>query len=539
MTEFADTVLTGGKIWLGLAEGFAGALAISGGRVMASGTASEMAELTGPETKVIDLGGRLAIPGFYDVHTHLSMYGMGLKKLNMRAPRIGSVKQFLDEIAAAVSAAKPGEWIVGRGYDHSKLIENRHPTKAELDVIAPENPVYVARACGHVGVANSLALKAGGIGHNTPDPDGGVIFRANGDLTGLLGENARRPVLDAMPRATVADYIDGIEAGGLDMLTWGITSTMDASVGANDGWTEMEAYLTAKAEGRLPVRVSMCLIGDLERNILDQAVADGLITGAGDDMLRVGPVKIFTDGSIGGKTAAMIDPYPGTRDEHGVFCLTDDHCNALVKRAHDDGYQMAIHAIGDAAIDQVLTAYRLAQDANPATDRRHRIEHCGWLSPAQIATMVSLGVYPAPQSTFIYNFGDQYVEAMGKERSDFAYPMRAWIDAGLRPSASTDAPVAPLSPFAGLYAMVTRTTDRGTVLGAGQAISMAEALSAYTLEAAFATHDEDRKGRLIPGHLADIAVLSQDLFEIAPAGILDTECVMTLLDGRVVFQRAG
>lgn len=528
-----DLILTNGKIWCGMTDGFAGALAIAGDRVLATGSAEDMAALAGPDTQVIDLGGRLATPGLYDVHTHLSLFGLGLKHLDLNPGRVQTIGSLLDIVAEAAKTRKPGEWIIGRGYDHAKLAEYRHPTRRELDAVAPDNPVYISRACGHVGVANTVALTMAGIEHNTPDPDGGAIQRANGELTGLLAENARRPVLDLQPEPGLADYVDAIEAGGRLMLAYGITSTMDAAVGMSHGWTEFLAYQAAKDSGRLPVRVSMCLIGDKDRDILDQAIAEGHTSGSGCDMLRVGPVKFFIDGSLGGKTAAMKDAYPGTSDR-GIFCLSDDDCNALAKRAHDNGFQLAVHAIGDAGIEQFLSAVRLAQAANPAQDRRHRIEHCGWVTPDQIATMQELGVIPGPQPDFIYYFGDQYVEAMGKERADTSYPMRAWIDAGLRPSASTDCPVTALNPFAGLYAMVTRTTDKGTVLGADQCLTMAEALNAYTLDSAYATHDEARKGRLVPGQLADIAVFSQDLFAIPPAAILETGCVLTLLGGKVV-----
>lgn len=538
MTAIADTLLTGGKIWLGMKEGFAEALAIAGDKVLATGTAAEMEAFCGQDTKIIDLAGRLATPGFYDVHTHLALFGLGLKNLDLNPKKITSIGALLAEVAEAAKSRAPGEWILGRGYDHSKLDENRHPTRAELDTVAPNNPVYVARACGHVGVANSVALGLAGIGHNTPDPDGGAIGRANGELTGLLAENARRFVISKQPAPELEDYIAAIEAGGRMMLQNGITSTMDAAVGMSDGWTEFSAYETAKTSGRLPVRVSMCLIGDKERNILEEAVSKGYTPGWGDDMLRLRQVKIFIDGSIGGKTAAMKEPYLGSSREYGIFCLTQEETDALVKRAHDLGYQMAVHAIGDAGIERILNAYKAAQEANPADDRRHRIEHCGWLSTEQIATMVELGVLPAPQPDFIYYFGDQYVDVKGKEAADFAYPMRAWIDAGLRPSASTDSPVTPLNPFAGLYAMVTRTTDRGTVLGANQVLTMAEALNAYTLESAYASHEETVKGRLVPGQLADIAVLSQDLFEISADRIMETVCEMTLLGGQVVYEKA-
>lgn len=534
----ATLILVNGRIWIGKAEGFARAVAIAGDRILAYGTDAEIEAMAGADTRRIDLAGRFAMPGIYDVHTHLSMYGLGLRDVDVSPKAVGAIGEMLGAIRARAATTPEGGWIVARGYDHTKLAEGRHPHRTELDAAAPAHKVYVVRTCGHVGVANSQALREAGIGHNTPDPDGGAIERDAGGLTGLLMENARFPIHAVMPRATLEDYIEGIEAGGRDMLRLGITSTMDAAVGMTDGWLELEAYLAAREQGRLPVRVSACLMGDKEVSILDEAIARGFSSGTGCDMFRIGPVKFFTDGSAGSYTAAVSEPYVGT-NSHGIFCLTDAECDALAKRAHDAGYQMAIHAIGDAAIEQILNAMEKALVANPAPDRRHRIEHCGWLSRAQIARMARLGVYPAPQPTFMHYFGENYGAALGEARTAFAYPMRAFVDAGLEPSASTDCPVTPLNPFAGIYGMVTRKTWKGTVLGGDQALTMEEALHAYTYAAAFATHDENRKGRLIPGQLADVAVMSQDLFAIDPEAILDTRCVMTLRGGDVVYEETA
>lgn len=534
----ADTILVNGKIWLGKADGFAEAIAIKGDRVLATGSTAEIEALATDATRSIDLGGAFAMPGIHDAHTHLSVYGMGLRDVDVSPTAVSDMAGLLGAIRERAANTPKGEWIFARGYDHTKLTENRHPHRKELDAVAPDHKIYVVRTCGHVAVASSSVLAAAGIGHNTPDPDGGAIERDAEGLTGLLAENARFPVKAIMPNPTLEDYIDGIEAGGRDMLRLGITSTMDAGVGMNDRWLEIEAYRAAKDLGRLPVRVTACIMGDKEVSILDRAHAEGLVTGEGCNMFRIGPVKFFTDGSAGSYTAAMSEPYLNM-DTKGIFCLTDAECDALAKDAHDKGYQMAIHAIGDAAIEQILNAMEKAQTANPATDRRHRIEHCGWLTPEQIARMARLGIYPAPQPTFMYYFGENYGKALGEDRTAFAYPMRAFVDAGLDPSASTDCPVTPLNPFAGLYSMVTRKTWKGTVLGADQALTMEEALHAYTGAAAFSTHDESRKGRLVPGMLADIAVMSQDLLTIDPEEILNTRCILTLRGGEVVHEEAS
>jgi len=266
----------------------------------------------------------------------------------------------------------------------------------------------------------------------------------------------------------------------------------------------------------------------------------GLVTGAGHDMLRVGPVKIFTDGSAGGRTAWMTQPYRGEDATVGVSCQTDAVLDEYVMDYHRKGYQMAIHAIGDAAIEQVLSLYEKALAAAPDADRRHCIEHCGFLTDDHIARMQAAGVYPAPQPVFIYDFGDLYYSVLGSGRPEASYPMRGWFNADLKPSASTDAPVCDANPFPNIYAMLTRKTHKGTLVGGQQALTIDETLQAYTEYGAFAEKAETRKGRLAPGLLGDVAVFSRDMTKATPEEVLaDTCCDLTIRGGAVVFDRHG
>ncbi|MFD1911055.1 amidohydrolase [Halodurantibacterium flavum] len=535
----ADTILTGGRVWRGLGLGFAQAIALGGGRVLATGTAEQVAAHTGPNTTVIDLAGRLAIPGLNDAHLHLLPYGTAMAEVDLRPGSAPTMAALFDRLRERAATTPKGEWVTGRGYDHFLFAENRHPYREELDAACPDHPVYIVRTCGHLAVANSLALERAGITEGTPSPEGGLIERQNGRLTGLLAETGREPVMAVMPAATEDALVASIERGGHDLLTYGITSVMEAAVGIRDGWTEMLAYQRAHREGRLPVRTYACLMGDKTRSILAQAEAAGLVTGRGDDMFRIGPVKIFTDGSAGGRTAAMTRPYKGSED-HGILCIPDqEELSAMVLAAHRAGYQMAIHAIGDAAIDQVLNAYADALADTPAPGRRHRIEHCGWLRPDQMARMQELHVIPAPQPSFMYYFGDLYLSVLEEERVAASHPMRSWIDAGLNPSASTDCPVTEIAPLPGIYNMITRKTNRGTAIGTDQALTLEEALHAYTSASAYASGEEEIKGRLIPGQLGDVAVFDRDLFAISPEELLEARCDLTLLGGRVVHERTA
>ncbi|MBK5926508.1 amidohydrolase [Rhodobaculum claviforme] len=536
-----DLILTGGRVWCGLGLPEAEAVAMGGGRVIATGTTAEIAALAGPDTQLVDLAGRLAVPGLNDAHMHLLPYGLAMAEVDLRPAAAPTLEKLLAALTARAAKTPAGEWVNGRGYDHFRLDTGRHPTRDELDAACPDHPVYIVRTCGHLAVANTRALAMAGIGENTPSPEGGLIERREGRLTGLLAETAREPVISVMPRTTPDDMVAAIERGGRDLWTYGITSVMEAAIGLRDGWSEMEAYQTAHTTGRLPVRVWGTVMGDKGRTILARCREAGLVTGHGDDMFRIGGVKIFTDGSAGGRTAAMTWPYLGDDPaDKGILCIPDNaEVTGMVMDAHRAGYTLAIHAIGDAAIDQVLDAYEAALADTPDPDRRHRIEHCGWLRPDQMDRMVALHVLPVPQPAFLYYFGDLYLTLAPADKVAASHPMRTWIERGLQPSASTDCPVTEIAPLPNIYTMVTRRTRQGTEIGPEQALSVAEALHAYTHASAYAEKAEDRKGRLVPGQLADVAVFDRDFLTGPPETILEARCDLTVLGGRVVYDRTG
>jgi predicted amidohydrolase YtcJ len=538
MTIQADIVLRNGPIWCGREEGVVEALAIFRDKVLAAGTDAEIKPLIGPKTRVIDLKGRLATPGLNDSHLHLVSLGMTMGWVDSKPESAPTLEALLGAISARAAQSKPGEWILSRGYDQTKLDTGRHPYREELDRAAPNNPVMLVRACGHIAICNSEALRLGGIDEKSPTPQGGLIEQQNGRLTGLLAENARAPVQAAIPAATEEDIIAGIERGGQYLLSLGITSCMDAAVGQKGGFREIAAYHRAKRDGRLPVRTWLTLLGDDGRSIVPQCYDAGLISGTGDEMLMIGAVKLFLDGSAGGRTAWMTEPYLGEDQTKGVWMWEDAELERMVLDAHRKGYQLACHAIGDAAIEQLITAYEKALAAYPDPDRRHRIEHCGFSTPAQHERMVKAGIYPCPQQVFIHDFGDAYVKVIGPERALSSYPFRTWFDLGLKPATGSDAPVCDPNPFPNFHTMLTRQTWKGTVMDAAQRVSIEEALQAYTEFGAFSQKQEQVKGRLAPGFLADVAVFSRDLLTADPADILkDTRCDLTILGGEVVYER--
>jgi predicted amidohydrolase YtcJ len=532
----ADLILSGGPVWCGLEQGFAEAVAVRDGLVLATGKASEIEVLAGQGTRRIDLRGRLAMPAFHDAHMHLMSLGRNAAKIDARADATASIADLLEKIATRAGETQPGAWVMATGYDHDRFAEKRHPTRWDLDKASPHHPVWLQRCCGHMGVANSAALKLAGIDRDTPDPSGGVIVRQNGEPTGLLQERAQEALRAVMPDPGVEQLVEAIEIAGKRCLSYGIGSVMDACVGSAGGWADVEAYEAAHAAGRLPVRMTMAMGGG-PTGIAEEAYAKGYVTGRGDAMLRVGPVKFFTDGSAGGCTAAMNKPY--TNGDLGVLIFEDREMDDMVGHYHHRGYQVAVHAIGDAAIDQTIASFDKCCTDGTCSHRRHRIEHCGFVDEGHLDSMERLGLIPAPQPVFVRDFGDTYLDVLGEQRSAECYPMARWQRRGLKPAMSSDTPVSDVNPFVNLHAAVTRRTIGGETVGAAECLTLAEALATYTENGAHACGVDDRLGVLEAGKTADIAVLDGDPFSRGIDDLLATSADLTLLEGAVRFDRHG
>ncbi|WP_028032740.1 amidohydrolase [Chelativorans sp. J32] len=534
----ADTILHNGTIWCGHGEGVVEALAIWQGKVLAVGSNDDILNLKGAQTRLIDLSGRFATPGLNDAHLHLVATGLTLSWIDATPQKAPTLDSLLDAIRKQAAVTPPGAWIRARGYDQNKLDVGRHPHRSELDAAAPDHPVMLTRACGHVSVFNSKALELAKIDESTRVPEGGIIEQRNGKLTGMVAETAQRLIRAIIPKPTTSEIIEAIERAGNLLLSYGITSVMDAAVGQVGGFDEIRAYNLARSSGRLPVRTWLVLLGDPGVSIVQQCHAAGLISGIGDEMLTIGAVKIFLDGSAGGRTAWMKKPYLGEDDNKGTQILSDEELEGLVLDYHGKGYQLACHAIGDAAIEQLITAYEKALANVPDPDRRHRIEHCGFSNDEQHKRMRKAGIYPCPQQVFIYDFGDGYISVLGEDRALSSYPLKTWRDLGFKPATGSDSPVCHPNPFPNIYTMLTRKTGKGTVMDARERVSIGEALQVYTEYGAFSQKLEDVKGKLVPGHFADVAVFSRNMLEATPEEILhDTQCVLTLRGGEVVFVR--
>ena len=511
------------------------AVAVIGNRIARVGTNDDIREEIGPETRVVDLGGRTLLPGFNDNHTHPISFGIGLGLIDARPAAIPTLAELQDAFRAAASANGNGNgrgaWLLARGYDDSRLDVRRHPTRQELDLATGNRPAVLTRTCGHLAVANSAALALAGIGPATADPVGGQIDRdASGEPTGLLRETAMRLVQDQIPRTTRAQMKDALRAAGERFLAYGITSVGEAAIRTSD---EFAAYQELARDGELSVRVfTMMLIDDT----LDDLAALGMRTGWGDEWLRIGPAKLFQDGSGGGRTAAMSVDYVNDPGNRGITIYDQAGLNERFRRAHAAGFQLAAHAIGDRAIEMILDSYELVLAESPKADHRFRIEHCGMCTPRIIDRLARLAVSAVPQPNFIHELGDSYIRNFTADQLALSYPARTWFDRGILAVGSSDVPVVDCDVLMNLRSAVTRLTATGQRMGPEQGVTIDEALRMFTLNGAYASFEERLKGSITPGKLADLVVLSGDPRAI-PAEDLPTLAVeMTVVDGRVVYE---
>jgi predicted amidohydrolase YtcJ len=509
------------------------AVAVVGNRLARIGTYEEMRAEIGPATQVIDLAGRTLLPGFNDNHTHPISFGVGLGLIDARPATVATLAGLQDAFRAAAGNGLAGRdgWLLARGYDDSRLDVRRHPTRQELDAATGGRPAFLTRTCGHLAVANSAALARANITRTTPDPVGGQIDRdVHGEATGLLRETAMRLVQEQIPRTTRAQMKDALRAAGRRFLAYGITSVGEAAIRTSD---ELAAYQELARDGELPVRVyTMMLIDDT----LDALAGLGMRTGWGDAWLRIGPAKLFQDGSGGGRTAAMTTDYVNDPGNRGITIYDQEGLNERFARAHAAGFQLAAHAIGDRAIMMILDAYEAALARLPKADHRFRIEHCGMCTPEIIDQLARRQVIAVPQPNFIYELGDSYIRNFSEEQLALSYPGRTWFDRGIVAVGSSDVPVVDCNVLRNLCSAVTRLTASGQRMGPAQGVTIDEALRMFTYHGAFASFEDKEKGTIRSGKLADLVVLSADPRAIPAEDLPELSIEMTVVDGQVAYE---
>jgi hypothetical protein len=512
---------------------WAEAVAVTGERLTAVGGNDIVGRLASG-ARVIDARGRLVVPGFIDTHVHFIDGGFRLTSVKLRDAR--TPDEFAARIEAFAKTVPAGTWITGGDWDH-ELWGGELPRREWVDRVTPEHPVWVNRLDGHMALANTAALKAAGVGPTTPDVPGGAIVRdSRGEPAGVFKDNAMDLIGREVPRPSTELTDRALDAGMQYVAERGVTSIHNMG-----SWDDLAAFRRAHREGRLKTRIYAAVpLASWERLRDTVAAREYGPLGRGDHWLRVGALKGFVDGSLGSHTAAFLEPYADAPDERGFFVNTSNDLYTWISGADREGLHVMVHAIGDRANRELLDIFERVGRENGPRDRRFRIEHAQHLSPADVPRFRQIGVIPSMQPYHAIDDGRWADRVIGPERSKGAYAFRSLLDAGAELAFGSDWFVAPPTPLEGIYAAVTRRTlDEARPQGwvPEQKISVEEALTAYTRTAAHASLEEAEKGVLARGRLADFVILDRDLFSIPPETLRDARVVMTVVGGKVVYER--
>ncbi|MFN8379782.1 MAG: amidohydrolase [Anaerolineae bacterium] len=484
----------------------------------------------GARVRRVDLQGRTLIPGLNDAHVHIWKLGLLLTvQVDARGAAAPDIPSIVRAFQDRAHVTPEGVWLTGRGYNEAELPEHRHLTRADLDVASTQHPIALTRTCGHMIVANSLALERAGITRDTPNPPGGVIVRdEHGEPTGLLQETAQGLVTRVIPDVDHATLGRAIQAANQHQLALGITSATDPLLTP----LHLSVYRQLEREGGLAVRVHGLPIRRPDGGTETLPLPERFIS----DFLRIDGVKFFADGGLSGATAAISQPYKETGNS-GVLRFEDEELFELMWEAHDAGFRIATHAIGDVAIEQVITAYERVHARKPGTGLRHRVEHLGLPSPDHLRRARALNLIAVPQTIFLAALGKTYRRYLPDGFFPRCFPVRAMLDAGLTVALSSDAPVvADDSPLAGMKAALDRLDSTGRSIAPEQAITADEALFAYTMGGAIASGDEDNRGSLTPGKWADMTVLDGDPLTTDAASLPGIRVVQTFVGGELAYE---
>ena len=511
------------------ANPIAEALAVRDGVIAAVGSNADASAFRDSRTTLIDAAGRRVLPGFIEPHNHMVSFAGSTLEVDARTPPNRSIEDIVDRLRERANATPPGNWVRGTRYDDTGVIEMRHPTRHDLDRVSTDHPIALVHNSGHMMCVNGRALEVAGVDAGTPDPPGGRVGRFPGtsEPDGMFYETAQDFIYSRIPEHGEEELRKAFRSAQHEYLRQGVTTTHDAYVGA----PVLEAYRSAQQDGRLKLRVNMYLGWDL---LQDTGFEHR--TGDVDGRLRVAGCKLISDGSIQGITAALREPYHCDKTQRGWLIYEQDELIEIVNTLHREGYQIATHANGDAAIDAVLDAYERALGATPGSDRRFRIEHCQVCHPEHIERMTRLGVIPDYFANHVFYWGDRHQDRfLGPDRVRSLDPVGSACRAGLRPLLHSDCPVTPVSPLFNVQCATARVTSSGQVLNPTERVSIEEALRAVTVNGAFAAFEEGSKGTLEVGKLGDLVILEQDPFETPPAEIGAIEVAATVIGGNVEY----
>ena len=533
--ERADIVFTGGVVHtVDSNNSIAEAVAVSDGRILAVGSNPEVGATTGPGTRTVELNGRSLTPGFIDAHQHFTSVGGMAFSIDCKAPGMDSISAIVEEVRKRAEALPPGAWIRGRGYDHSKLVEQRHPNRHDFDAVAPDHPVLFTRTCGHIVAFNTKAAEVSELPLNIEDPVGGRFDRdPDGSVNGVAYERANVAfrAASAPSREELREHL--LAANKTDLAS-GLTSVHDA--GGLLG-PPMDVATELVNAGNIQVRLyAFATVNTFDHPLVALLNGTGLHTGFGSDRLRIGAFKVMTDGSSSGPTAATRDPYTVDPDDSGIIYWQQDELDNLIGRAHRAGWQCTVHAVGDRAIEQTLNAMARAQSEAPREGLRHRIDHCGITPPDLQQRVLEQRIVPVMQPAFFWEFGDGYINNYGRERADVMFPAKSILEGGGIVAGSSDSPVTDYRPLFGIEQALTRATMSGDVCGPDERVDLETAIRMHTINGAHAEFAEDRKGSIEVGKYADLALLSEDIRQVEVTELRDLPIAMTVVEGDVVYE---
>jgi hypothetical protein len=540
----ADQIFTHGDIYTGVVDAGASlggspraeAMAVRGDRILAVGARGEIMKLKGPETKIVDLDGHFVMPGFNDAHMHLAE--AGLEKMNVNLVGARTVDEFRDRLRAKCEAAAPGEWVVGEGWDETLWPVKVLPTRWDLDEVSGKHPVYLVRVDTHIAVANTRALILASVTVASRDPAGGKIDRDDaGTPNGILREKAQQAVQAVIPQPTHEKRRQAVELALADLASHGVTSAQDYSQ-----WENFQICEELEREEKLTARISEWLTFDDSIEELNRKRGSHP---ASDNMLHTGMLKAFMDGSLGSKTAALLEPYSDDPSNSGLPQYDAAKLNAMTRERVLAGYQIGFHAIGDKGVQLALDAFAVAEKAareakvkavDGGADYRLRVEHAQVTTPQQILRFKELKAIASMQPNHLLTDMNWAESRLGPKRAEHSYAWAEFLRHGVVLAFGTDYPVEPVTPFRGIYSAVTRMSEDGTKsYYPAQKVNIEQAIAAYTTGAAFAEFAEKQKGKLEPGMLADFVVLDRDITAVPPPKILETSVLRTVVGGKTVY----
>ena len=514
-----------------------GAVGISGGRITALGSERALTDAAGPDIEIVDLEGGTLFPGLIDSHTHLMIYAYLLDGLDLAPPKVACIADIVGAVKASVEAQRPGKWIRGSRFVEYSLAENRYPTRFDLDPVSPNNPVILYHTSFHACVLNSAAMRRLGLDQDTPEPPGGVVEKdaGTGEPTGVLHDAAMNEI--AFNRLFISDLEAMTTEARVKMCARAMDKYAEAGiVAAADALVApvcFSIYQEVLAAGKASVRVYTMP----ELTFSEHLIQSGLKTGFGNDMLKIGPIKIFLDGGMSNRTAAVKTAYQCEPYGHGLKMMPKSDLFAAVKQAHEHGFQIAVHCQGDAALDDLLDAFKSVLGPRSDNPLRHRIEHAGCLYPDLLKRAAAMNIGISSQPVFFSFLGDGFVEAFGEEGAERLYPFKSMLQAGIHLGGSSDNPVSLHDPRRGLAGAVLRKSPSGRIVGRHERLTMDEALHMFTSGSAWLSFEEDIAGTLEIGKRADFTVFAQDPRNLPAEEVPGVAVKMTVVGGEYTFRR--